>query len=46
MKEGVFLGCFLCLEGRERSVFMTAFKYSLVSSPYKIPGYATYLPLN
>lgn len=25
---------------------MTAFKYSLVSSPYKVPGYATYLPLN
>lgn len=45
MKEGVFLGFFLCRGGRERSIFITAFKNSLVSSPYRIPGYATYLPL-
>lgn len=45
VKVGVFLGCFLCLGGKERRIFVTAFKYSLISSAYWIPGCATYLPL-
>lgn len=46
VKEGVFFGCFLCLGGKEKSIFITALEYSLVSSPYRMPGYATYLPLS
>lgn len=31
VKEGVFFGCFLCLGGKEKSIFITALEYSLVS---------------
>lgn len=45
MKEGVFLGCFLCLGGKARRIFITAFKYSLASTPYRIPGYSAHPPV-